>query len=381
MIRTAVFIGFLASFVLPVAAQAQGGMPAPQVVAAAPLAKRITQWDEYTGRFEAVRQVEVRARVSGFVEQIHFRDGQMVKAGDLLFTIDQKPFQLAHEAAQAEVARATAQVAVAQNDFDRAEPLVRNNTITARDLDQRRANLQVARAALDAAQAAERTAQLNLDWCAVRASIDGRISDRRVDAGNLINGGAGGAGAATLLTTIVSVSPIHFAFDASEADYLRYTRLLQSGQRPSGRDNPNPVQVRLADEPNWSRSGTMDFVDNVLNPRSGTIRGRALFENPDGTLTPGTFGRMRLFGGEIDALLVPDASLVSDQARKILLVVGPDNKLLPKIVELGPMVEGLRVIRSGLAPNDQVVIDGLANPMVRPGTVVAPRPGEIRPAS
>jgi RND family efflux transporter MFP subunit len=370
---SSIFLTLAATASLPVLAQ--GGPPAPTVMVATPLSQRVAQWDEYTGRFDAFEQVELRARVSGYIEQVHFRDGQIVQKGDLLFTIDQRPFQLAVEAAQAEVSRANAQVQLAENEVERAEGLIRNQTITARDVDQRRANLSVARAAKQAAEVSLRNASLNLEWTQVRAPINGRISDKRVDAGNLISGGQQGA---TLLTTIVSLNPIHFTFDASEADYLRYTRLFASGARPSGRDNPNPVQVRLSDETEWKRTGRMDFVDNAVNARSGTIRGRAIFENPDQLLTPGTFGRMRLWGGDADALLIPDQSIVSDQARKIVLVLGPENKLLPKVVTLGPLADGLRVVRDGLTKDDRIVINGLANPMVRPGATVNPQAGEIK---
>lgn len=357
-------------------ALAQGGPPPPTVAVAAPLAKRITQWDEYTGRFEAFERVEVRARLSGYIDEVHFRDGQVVRKGDLLFRIDPRPFELSLEAARAEVARTRAQVQLSENEVERAETLTRNQTITVRDLDQRRANLAIARAQQLAAEANEKTAALNLEWTQIRAAIDGRVSDKRVDVGNLVAGGQAGA---TLLTTIVRINPIHFAFDASEADYVRYSRQFISGERPSGRDNAHPVQVRLADEAQWSREGKLDFVDNQLNARSGTIRGRALFDNADQFLTPGTFGRMRLWGGEIDALLIPDSAIVADQASKIALAVGPDNKIVPRVLTLGPIVDGLRVVRAGLTAGDRIIINGLANPFVRPGATVNPQPGEIRP--
>jgi len=357
---------------------AQGAPPAPAVQVAKPIARKVVQWDEYTGRFEPVAQVEVRARVSGFIEQLHFRDGQIIKQGDLLFTIDRRPYELSAEAAAADVQRAKAQVSLAENEVERAEGLTRNQTITVRDLDTRRSNLAVARASQAAAEANLKTAQLNLEWTQVRAPIAGRISDKRVDAGNLIQGGASGS---TLLTTIVSLDPIHFIFEASESDYLRYSRQAASGSRPSGREAANPVQVRLSDEREWKREGRMDFVDNALNTRSSTIRGRAIFDNKDQLLTPGTFGRMRLYGGESEALLVPDSALVADQVRRVLLTVGPDNKVVPKPVTVGAIDGGLRVIRSGLSPDDQVIIQGLANPMVRPGATVSPQPGEIKPAT
>jgi RND family efflux transporter MFP subunit len=221
-------------------------------------------------------------------------------------------------------------------------------------------------------EAALKQSQLNLEWTEVRAPIAGRISDRRVDAGNLITGGQTGA---TLLTVIVSLDPIHFVVDGSEADFLRYMRLAATGARPSSRDVQNPVSVRLADESDYKHHGRMDFVDNVLNPKTGTIRGRAVFDNKDGLLTPGYFGRLRLFGGEHDALLVPDSAIASDQASKIIFTVADDGTVGTKRVELGPIVEGLRVIRSGLAPTDRIVIEGLQR--ARPGQKVTAEDGKI----
>jgi RND family efflux transporter MFP subunit len=212
----------------------------------------------------------------------------------------------------------------------------------------------------------------------VRAPISGRVSDRRVDVGNLVSGS--GQAQTTLLTNIVSLDPIHFEFDVSEADYLRYARLMAKGDRASSRDFATPVRLRLADEKDWTRTGTMNFVDNRLNDRSGTLRGRAVFANPGQLLTPGLFARIQVFGGEQDALLLPDAAVVSDQARKIVFVVGKDDVVAPKPVVLGQIVDGLRVVQSGLEKTDRVIIDGLANPAVRPGTKVAPRAGEIKTA-
>ncbi|WNJ93670.1 efflux RND transporter periplasmic adaptor subunit [Bosea sp. 685] len=358
------------------AALAQGAPPAPPVQVSAPLAKRVTNWDEYTGRFEASEQVEIRARVSGFLDSLHFRDGDLVSKGDLLFTIDPRPYRLSVDVSRADVARAKAQVELAQNEVERAEGLTQNRTITARDIDQRRANLNSAIGTLQGAEANLKTAELNLEWTQVRAPLSGRISNRRVDPGNLVAGGQSGA---TLLTTIVAVDPINFVFDTSEADYLRYSRLAGNLRKVTSRNEGSPAEVRLADEREWKRRGKIDFVDNALNARSGTIRGRAVFENKDQFLTPGTFGRLRLFAGEADALLVPDTVIVSDQASKIVLTVGPENKVVPKPVVLGQISDGLRVIREGLAPTDKVIIGGLANPMVRPGGTVTPQPGEIKP--
>lgn len=349
--------------------------PAPAVTVAHPIAKRITIWDEYSGRFEAVESVEVRPRVSGFVDKVHFKDGQVVKAGDPLFTIDPRPFEIAVESARAETVRAKATVTLAISEVERAAPLVKSGAVTERDYTQRSANLSVTEAQLQVAEANLKNAELNLEWTVVKAPISGRISDRKVDIGNLVIGGAQGT---TLLTTIVSLDPIHFVFDVSEADYLRYSRLAASGQRASSRDASNPVRVRLSDESDWSHEGTMDFVDNQLNPRSGTVRGRAILSNKDQLLAPGIFARLRLFGGEVDALLVPDSAIVSDQMKKIIFVVGEDGVVKGSAVTLGPIVDGLRVVTNGLAATDNIVIDGLANPMVRPGTKVAAEAGEIK---
>ena len=359
---------------LPVASFAQGGPPAMPVTVSEPIAKRVTQWDEYSGRFEAVASVEVRARVSGFIDKIDFRDGQLVKIGDPLFTIDKRPYEIAVESAEAEVARNKAQVDLAELQVGRGASLISSRTITEAEQDSRKSTLAVARAQLKSAEAALRTAQLNLEWTRVTAPIAGRISDRKVDAGNLISGGQTGA---TLLATIVTLDPIRFVFDISEADHLRYNRLILSGALASSRDGANPVRIRLSDETDWKRTGKVDFVDNAMTARSGTIRVRALVDNKDQLLTPGIFGRLQLFGGEYDALLIPDSAIISDQARKIVFTVGDDGVVHAKPVTLGTLVDGLRVIRSGLAPTDKVVLDGLANPMVRPGAKVVPQKGEI----
>jgi membrane fusion protein, multidrug efflux system len=345
----------------------------PAVTVAHPLQKTITEWDEYTGRFQAVETVEIRARVSGFIDSVHFNEGQLVKQGDRLFVIDQRPFRLAVDQAKADLARAQAKLEIARLDVQRATPLVQSQTLTGREFDTRKSTERDAAGQVAAAQAALETAQLNLEWTEVRAPISGRISDRRVDVGNLITGGPNGA---TLLTVIVSIDPIHFVFDGSEADFIRYLRLAKAGGRQSSRDAQNPVTVRLADETTFSHQGHMDFVDNAVNPKTGTIRGRAVFDNKDGFLTPGVFGRLRLFGGTHDALLVPDSAIASDQSRKIVFTVADDGMVGVKLVELGPIVDGLRVIRSGLAATDRIVIDGL--PRARPGQKVRPEDGEIK---
>ena len=344
----------------------------PTVTVAKPVQQKITEWDEYTGRFVAVATVEVRARVSGFIDSIHFKDGQVLKQGDLLFIIDPRPYRLAVEQAKADVERAKAKLEIATLDVERATPLVRSQTVTEREFDTRRSTQRDAAAGVGSAEANLKQAELNLEWTEVRAPISGRISDRRVDAGNLITGGPTGA---TLLTSIVSIDPIHFVFDGSEADFLRYVRLAKAGARPSSRDAPNPVAVRLADETEYKHLGQMNFVDNVINARTGTIRGRAVFDNKDGVLTPGFFGRLRLFGGEHDGLLLPDSAIASDQANRIVFTVADDGTVKVKRVELGPIIDGLRVIRSGLAATDRVVIEGLAR--ARPDQKVTAEEGKI----
>ena len=371
--RTAVSLIAIATIGWCPSALAQKGPPV--VTVATPLARNVVQWDEYTGRFEASERVTLRARVSGYIDRVHFADGADVTQGDVLFTIDRRPFEIAVESARGDVARAQAQLTLGQMDYQRALELVKSKTTTERDLDQRRANMDTAQAQLMSARAALRNAELNLEWTEVRAPISGRVSDRRIDAGNLVTGGQDNG---TVLTTIVKLDPIYFVFDGSEADYLHYSRLNSEGQRPSSRKAPNPVRVQLADETGWPHAGHMDFVDNEVNARSGTIRGRALLDNHDLFLTPGTFGRLQLYGEKVDALLVPDEAIVSDQASKVMFTVGPDNKIVSKPVTLGGFALGLRVITAGLQRSERVVINGLANPFVRPGAVVAPEAGEIK---
>jgi multidrug efflux system membrane fusion protein len=355
---------------------ANSGPPKPTVTVAHPLQKSITEWDEYTGRFTPLETVEVRARVSGFIDSVHFQEGQIVKKDDLLFVIDQRPYQIAVEQAKADIQRAQAKLDIATDDVNRATPLVQSQTLTEREFDTRKSVQRDAAGQLASANAALKQAELNLEWTEVRAPIAGRISDKRVDAGNLITGGQTGA---TLLSVIVSIDPIHFVFDGSETDFLHYLRLAAAGTRPSSRDAPNPVAVRLADETEFTHMGRMDFVDNAVNPKTGTIRGRAIFDNKDGFLTPGFFGRLRLFGGTHDALLIPDSAIASDQASKIVFTVAEDGMVGTKRVELGPIIDGLRVVRSGLAPTDRIVIDGL--PRARPGQKVTAEDGTIKAAA
>ena len=341
---------------------------APPVTVANPVIKPVIEWDEYTGRFEAVERVEIRARVSGYLDSIHFRDGQMVEKGDLLYVIDPRPFEAAVVQAQAEIERATAELAFASKELERGEQLVKNRTISRAQVDTRRSARNVAAAELKAARGAMQLAQLELEFTQIKAPVAGRVSSTRIDVGNLVSGGTTQS---TLLTTVVSLDPIYFVFDASEADFLKYARLNQEGARASSRDADNPVYVRLMDETEWTRMGAMNFVDNELGLGSGTIRGRAVFDNPTGIITPGLFGRLRLLGsGEYTATLIPDHAVLSDQARKIVMTVDSDGTVVPKPVDLGPVIDGLRVIRTGLDAEDRVIINGIQR--ARPGSKVSP---------
>lgn len=349
--------------------------PAPPVTVAQPFKDKVTEWDEFTGRFEAVAAVDVRARVSGFLDAVHFVDGQKVSKGELLYVIDKRPFQLALAQAESEVAQAEAQLELARNDLDRARSLVRRENIPVRELESREAQQRRALAMLAGARAHVERAKLDLEWCEVRAPISGRISDSRIDIGNLITGGEAGA---SLLTTIVAMDPIHFVMEGSEADYLKFSRQVAEGVRTSARTANPLVAVRLADEEAFLHHGKMDFVDNALDLRSGTIRARAIFENPSWFLTPGVFGRLRLFGRETEVLLIPDDAIASDQARKIVMTVNGESRVEVRSVELGPLINGLRVVRKGLGADDRVIIAGIQR--ARPGVSVTAQPGAIEPS-
>jgi RND family efflux transporter MFP subunit len=345
----------------------------PAVVVAPALVMRLTEWDEYTGRFEATDRVDVRARVDGYLDSIHFRDGAIVKPGDLLFVIDPRPYEAVLEGARADVVRAQTRLELATTDFTRGEQLFAIRGISQEDFDRRMQARKEAEAALIVARAAERTAALNVEFTRVRAPIGGRIAQKFVSVGNLISGGQAGS---TILTTIVAVDPIKFVFDASESDYLKYNRMNASGERRSSRETANPVRIRLLDEPSFTHVGKMDFVDNQVDLATGTIRGRAFVANPDGFLTPGQFGRLQLLGsGEHDALLVPDSAILSDQSRRFVWTLGKDDIAEQRFVELGNLEAGLRIVRSGLRRDDQIVINGMQR--VQPGAKVAPTNGRI----
>lgn len=338
----------------------------PTVTVAAPLQQEITEWDEFVGRFQASKSVEVRPQVSGAITRIHFTDGQLVRQGAPLFTIDPRPYRAALAEAQAEVARADSALALSRDNLARAQRLITEDAIAGTEIDRLQAEVRNNAAILAAARARVAARSLEMSFTTVRAPISGRISDRRIDAGNLVSGGGGSA--ATLLTTINAVDPVYFEFSGSEALFLKARR--------EGLDKGTPVEISLQDESDYRWHGTLDFTDNGLDSQSGTIRARAVVRNGEGFLAPGLFGRMRLAtGGTRKALLVPDTAVTTDQTRKLLLVVGKDGTVATRAVELGPLVGNLRVIEKGLKPTDRVIIKGTQ--MAMPGQKVSAQKGRI----
>jgi multidrug efflux system membrane fusion protein len=360
-----------------------GEKPAPQAAAAAPpvtvaqpVKRTVTDWDEFTGRFDAVESVEVRPRVGGFITAVEFRDGTFVKAGDLLYLIDARPFEAVATQAEGQLSDARAKVELGKRELDRALTLQQSQNVADNIVDQRRQALQAARAAETQAEGVLKAAQLNVEFTHVTAPISGRVSRHLVSVGNLVQGSEGSS---TLLTSIVTLDPIYIYFDIDEATYLKYNRLWFEGKRPSSRDTPNPVEVTLTGETKPSHNGTINFLDNQLDVSTGTLRGRAVIPNQDLSILPGQFGRVRLIASApYEALLVPDAAIATDQARKIVFVVKDDNTVEAKPVTLGPLDDGLRVVREGLKPEDRVIVDGLQR--ARVGAKVTPRDAKPAPA-
>lgn len=339
--------------------------PPPTVTVAAVIQRPVKEWDEFNGRVEAVEKVELRPRVGGQITRVAFREGAEVRKGDLLFVIDPRPFAAELARAEAQLAQARTRVELAQKEVARARTLVDVQAISREEFDARTSALAEAEAGVAAADAAVRSARLNLEFTQVRAPISGRVSRAEVTEGNLVTTQP----TATLLTTVVSLDPVYVYFEGDEGTYLRYQALARAGRRPSSREARNPVELGLADETGTPRRGTMDFVDNALDPATGTIRARAVFANRDRALTPGLFARVRLIGsGTYDAVLVRDAAIGTDQDRKYVLVLGADGALAYRPVTLGRLVDGLRVVTSGLQAGEQVVVTGLAR--VRPGMKV-----------
>jgi len=352
--------------------------PPPRVTIAKPVSKMIADQDEYVGRFVAVESVEVRARVPGYLDAIHFQDGQLVKAGDLLFTIDRRPFQIALAQAQASLAQAKSTLAFAESDLARAQGLTVGAVITQQTFDQRTQAKRTAEASVAGQQAGERQAALDLEFTELRAPVAGRIGDRRVSIGNLVTGGT--SGNTSLLATIESIDPIRFEFTLDEASYLRYGQFIDDGAGATNRGLSVPITLKLIGEPAFSHEGKIDFVDNAIDRSTSTIRARAVFANPHGRFTPGMFARVRIAAAPPkNELLVPDVAIGAEQVRKFVLVVDAENVARPKYVTLGPVVDGLRVITQGLTPDDNVIVNGLMR--ARPGAKVTPQQASIASAS
>lgn len=358
-----IVLGLLAA-AMPARAQQGGG---PPVTVAHPLQATVIDYQEFTGRFEATESVYIQARVSGYLDSIHFVDGQIVAEGDLLYTIDPRPFQADLARARAELTRAQSQLQLADVDLGRAEQLATGGNVSRETVDTRRATREVAAADVAAASAAVRAAELELSFTEITAPIAGRISSTRIDVGNLVTGGINST--ASVLTTIVSESPIDFSFEISESTYLTFARVRGTREGTAGAET---VSLHLLGENTFDRKGKLDFIDNAFNLGTGTIRLRAQFDNPDGLLIPGLFGTLRMASSApYQALLVPDRAVVSDQNHKLLMTVDAEGKVVPKVVELAGMQDGLRVVRSGLEAGDLVIIDGLL--MARPGATVTPQ--------
>ncbi len=338
-------------------AQAPGAAPPPSVSVANPVEKKVVEWDEYTGRFEPTDTVEVRARISGVLNEVKFTDGAVVKKGDLLFVIDPRPFQRVLDRDRAALQGAKVQVEFTQKDLERARPLMANSTISQQVFDQRNQAVKTAEANVLSAEASVRSAELDVEFTQIRAPITGRISRKLISEGNFITGGSGSG---TLLTTIVSTDPIYFYFDISEADFLKYKRLLEQGKRPSSRETANPIEVGLQGDTGFPIKGQMNFVDNRIDSATGSLRERATFQNPNGNLLPGLFARARVIGsGEYTAILLPDAAIATDQSNRFVFVVADDGAVSAKPVTLGPIIDGLRVIRTGVTPTDWVIVNGV----------------------
>jgi RND family efflux transporter MFP subunit len=345
----------------------------PKVTVSRPVVREIIEWDEYTGRLESVETVEVRARVNGYLQSVHFKDGQVVKKGDLLFVIDPRPYQAELDRVTAELQLAEARLELAKSDYARAQKLLQFRAISQEEADTRLATERQAEESVQAARAGVTAARLNVEFTRITAPITGRIGRKLVTEGNLINGGSAQA---TLLTTIVSMDPIYAYFEADERSYLKYVRVSQNGKGPTSREVRTPVFLALADEKGFPHKGYMDFIDNRLDPNTGTMRVRAVFPNPHLTLTPGLFARIRLPGSaEYEAVLAPDEAIGSDLSRRFVLVVNEQNTVEPRGVELGPIIDGLRVIREGLKPDEWIIVNGLQRS--RPGMRVDPQRQEL----
>jgi RND family efflux transporter MFP subunit len=343
------------------------------VTVANPVQRDVVEWDTYTGYMEAPQSVNVAARVSGLLMDAPFVEGALVKKGDELFEIDERPFKADLDAKQADEARDEALLAIAQLNFNREAEAIKSNAVSQQDYDTAKATRDQADAVLDGAKAAVEVSRLNLEWCKVTSPIDGRVSNKLVTVGNLVNGGAGQA---TLLTTIESVDPIYCYVDVDERSVLKYEKLAAEKKRVSAREAKIPCYLEVADEDNFPHVGVVDFVDNHVDPTTGTLRARGVFPNANGELVPGFFAKIRVSGsGRYSTLLVPDSAVGSDQSERTLFVLNKDNVVAPRIVQVGALFGALRSITGGLSADDRIIINGQMH--ARPGATVAPTIGEI----
>ncbi|HWJ34330.1 MAG TPA: efflux RND transporter periplasmic adaptor subunit [Steroidobacteraceae bacterium] len=343
--------------------------PPPQVSVAQVLEKRVKDWDEFTGRLQAVESVEIRPRVSGYIDKVAFTEGSQVKRGDLLFVIDPRPYKADADRAAADVKRYKTALDLARIELTRVQRLKDSGAVSEEELDERKSALAQTEANVAGSEAALEAANLNLNFTQVTSPIAGRASRAEVTRGNLVTGGINGG---TLLSSVVSMDPMYLYFDADEQSYLRYSQMARSGERPSSRDVANPVQVGLANEEGFPHSGTVDFVDNQLNPQTGTIRARAILQNKDGLYTPGLFARVQLLGSsEYSAILIDDRAVNTDQSQKYVFVLGPGNVIEYRRVKLGRIIDGLRIVREGLKSGDVIVVNGAQR--VHPGITVNPQ--------
>lgn len=350
--------------------------PPPAVVTASrPHLEELVEWDEYTARFEAVESVDVRARVSGYLNEVAFKDGQTVKQGDLLYTIDPRPFERAVEQAKAELAQAVTKVENTSLDVERGRPLMERKVLSEKAYDDRANLLREAQAAVKVAEAKLATAELELTFARITAPISGRISRSNVTPGNWVS--AGSAANSTLLTSIVSQDPIFVYFDVSENNYLKYKR-LSAGAEGGGPAMPgSTVGIAMPDETGFPHTGKLDFIDNRLDSGTATMRARAVVQNRDLLFSPGMFARVRVPGSALyKAVLLPDASIGTDQANKYVLVVGPDDVVARRVVKLGPLHKSLRIVREGVGPDDWVIVNGMQR--ARPGQKVNPKREPIK---
>ena len=375
--RFAFAFGRLSSFIATIVAvggcvKSGGTTPAsalPEVSVSQVLVKRVNDWDEFTGRLQAVESVEIRPRVSGYIDKVAFTEGTIVKPGALLFVIDPRPYKADYDRAAAEVKRNRSALALARVELERVKHLKESGAVSAEELDERESSVSQVEANVAAAEASFATAALNLSFTQVTSPIAGRVSRAEVTRGNLVMGGNNGG---TLLSSVVSMDPIYLYFDSDEQTYLRYMEMARSGERPSSRDAPNPVRIGLANEEGFPHAGTVDFVDNQLNPQTGTLRVRAILHNSDGVYTPGLFARVQLLGrGEYSAILIEDRAVNTDQNQKYVFLLGANNQIEYRRVEIGRVIDGLRVVHEGLKADDVVVVNGAQR--VHPGITVTPQ--------